>query len=130
MQAKKFYELAHRVLVFMLVISIILIPLKYIKYIAWIPLAVVIHWIIFNGCILDTLHYDNANVGTALTDNVTPTLELFSKTLASYIYKNYLQNTNRLIFIASSYMILLTTIACYRVIFNIDILNYFNLLKI
>ena len=130
MQAKKFYELAHRVLVYMLVISIILIPLKYIKYIAWIPLAVVIHWLIFNGCILDTLHHDNANVGTTKTDNITPTLELFSKTLASYVYKNYLQNTNRLIFIASSYMILLTTIACYRVIFNIDILNYFNLLRI
>ena len=130
MQAKKFYELAHGILVFMLVISIILIPLKYIKYIAWIPLAVVISWIIFNGCILDTLHHDNANVGTAKTDNVTPTLELFSKTLANYINKNYLQNTNRLIFLTSFFFILLTTIACYRVIFNIDILNYFKLLKI
>jgi len=130
MQAKKFFELLHGVLVYMLGISIILIPLKYIKYIAWIPLAVVIHWLIFNGCILDTLHHDNANVGTALTDNITPTLELFSKTLASYINKNYLQNTNRLIFITSYFFILLTTIACYRVIYNIDILNYFNLLKI
>ena len=130
MQAKKFFKLAHGILFYMLVISIILIPLIYIKYIAWIPLAVVISWIIFNGCILDTLHYDNANVGTALIDNVTPTLELFSKTLASYVYKNYLQNTKRFIFISSSYMIVLTTIACYRVIFNIDILNYFNLLKI
>ena len=130
MQAKKFYELAHRLLVFMLAISIILIPLKYIKYIAWIPLAVVIQWIIFNGCILETLYHDNANVGTVKIDNITPTLELFSKTLASYINENYLQNTNRLIFIASFFFILLTTIACYRVIFNIDILNYFNLLKI
>ena len=130
MQAKKFFELLHGVLVYMLVISIILIPLKYIKYIAWIPLAVVIHWIIFNGCILDTLHHDNANVGTALADNITPTLELFSKTLASYINENYLQNTNRLAYISSFLFILPTTIACYRVIFNIDILNYFNLLKI
>ena len=130
MQAKKFYELVHLVLVYTLAISIILIPLKYIKYIAWIPLAVVIQWIIFNGCILDTLHHDNANVGTALTDNITPNLELFSKTLASYINENYLQNTSRLAYISSFLFILPTTIACYRVIFNIDILNYFNLLKI
>ena len=130
MQAKKFYELVHLVLVYTLAISIILIPLKYIKYIAWIPLAVSIHWIIFNGCILDTLHHDNANVGTAQTDNFISMLELFSKPLACYINENYLQNTNRLIFISSTLFILLTTIACYRVIFNIDILNYFNLLRI
>ena len=130
MQTEKFFELAHHLLTFTLIFSFILIPLKYIKYIAWIPLAVAVHWVIFNGCILDTLHHDNANVGTALTDNITPTLELFSKTLACYINKNYLQNTSRLAYISSFYFILLTTIACYRVIFNIDILNYFNLLKI
>ena len=130
MQAKKFFELLHGVLVITIVISIILIPLKYIKYIAWIPLAVVIHWIIFNGCILDTLHHDNANVGTAQTDNFISMLKLFSKTLACYINENYLQNTNRSSYIASTLFILLTTIACYRVIFNIDILNYFNLLRI
>ena len=130
MQAKKCFELAHHSLTSSLVISIILIPLKYIKYIAWIPLAVVVSWIICNGCILDTLHHDNANVGIALTDNFTPILELFSKPLASYINEKYLQNTNRSSYITVTFFILLTTIACYRVIFNIDILNYFNLLRI
>ena len=130
MQTKKFFELAHHLLTFTLIFSFILIPLKYIKYIAWIPLAVAVHWVIFNGCILDTLHNDNANVGTTLTDNFTSILELFNKPLATYIYKNYLQNTIRTAFISSLTLILLTTIAYYRVIFNIDILNYFNLLKI
>ena len=124
MQAKKFFELAHRVLVFIIVVLLILIPLKYIKYIAWIPLVVSISWIICNGCILDTLHHDNANVGTVLTDNVTPILELFSKPLASYINEKYLQNTNRSSYITVTFFILLTTIACYRLIFNIDIIKY------
>ena len=130
MQAKIFFEFAHRVFLFTVVITFILIPSKYIKYIAWIPLAVGISWIICNGCILDILHIDNANVGTAYTDNVTPTLELFSKPLARYINENFLQNTNRCSYISTTLFILLATIACYRVIFNIDILNYFNLLKI
>ena len=124
MQAKKFFELAHRVLAFIIVVLLILIPLKYIKYIAWIPLVVSISWIICNGCILDTLHHDNANVGTVLTDNVTPILELFSKPLASYINEKYLQNTNRSSYITVTFFILLTTIACYRLIFNIDIIKY------
>ena len=130
MQAKKFFELAHHLLTFTLIFSFILIPLKYIKYIAWIPLAVVVHWVIFNGCILDILHHDNANVGTTLTDNFTSILELFNKPLASYINEKYLQNTNRTAYISAFTLVLLTTIACYRLIFNIDILNYFNLLKI
>ena len=52
------------------------------------------------------------------------------KTRSQQINENFLQNTNRCSYISTTLFILLATIACYRVIFNIDILNYFNLLKI
>jgi hypothetical protein len=104
-------------------IIFIILPLIYIKYIAWIPLAVAFNWIIFNGCIMDKLHHDNANIGIKLTDNVTPILKLFSKKLANYINKKYLQNTNRVAYISFFYWILLITIVCYRLIYNIDILK-------
>jgi hypothetical protein len=104
-------------------IIFILLPLIYIKYIAWIPLAVAFSWIICNGCIIDIFHHNKANTGIILTDNITPFLKLFSKKLANYINKNYLQNTNRINYIVFFNLVLLITILCYRLIFNIDIIK-------
>jgi hypothetical protein len=120
---KHFFEITHHVIILILPILFIILPLVYIKYVAWIPLAVAFSWIIFNGCIMDKLHHDNANIGIKLTDNVTPILKLFNKKLANYINKKYLQNTNRASYIMFFYFILIITIACYRLIYNIDFIN-------
>lgn len=120
---QKLFEITHHVMILILPIIFITIPLIYIKYIIWIPLAVAFSWIIFNGCIINTLHHKNANINTNQSDNITPILKLFSKTLANYINKKYLQNTNRTIYIMFFYFTLLTTIPSYRLIYNIDILK-------
>jgi hypothetical protein len=120
---QKLFEVAHHVMILILPIIFITIPLIYIKYIIWIPLAVAFSWIIFNGCIINTLHHKNANINTNQSDNITPILKLFSKTLANYINKKYLQNTNRTTYIMFFYFTLLTTIPSYRLIYNIDILK-------
>ena len=117
MLAKKLFQKLHYLLVFILLIIFLLLPLKYIKYIAWIPIAVVIQWLILNGCILDKFHNKDR------TGNCASCLKLFNKNLGNYITKNYFENTNRPLyvtfFIFSSYL----TIAIYRLIFNIDFLN-------
>jgi hypothetical protein len=123
MLTKKFFQIVHYLMILILPLIYILIPLIYIKYITWIPLAIAFSWIIFNGCIINTLHDNKANINTNQTDNITPLLKLFSKTLANYINKKYLQNTNRITYISSVYFILLVTIICYRLIYNIDILK-------
>jgi hypothetical protein len=120
---QELFEIAHYLMILILPIIFITLPLIYIKYIIWIPLAVVFSWIIFNGCIIDTLHHKNANINTNQSDNITPILKLFSKTLTNYINKKYLQNTNRIIYITFFYFTLLTTIPSYRLIYNIDILK-------
>ena len=120
---QKLFEITHHVMILILPIIFITIPLIYIKYIIWIPLAVAFSWIIFNGCIINTLHHKNANINTNQSDNITPILKLFSKTLANYINKKYLQNTNRITYIMFFYFILLITIACYRLIYNINVIN-------
>lgn len=120
---QKLFEITHHVMILILPIIFITIPLIYIKYIIWIPLAVAFSWIIFNGCIINTLHHKNANINTNQSDNITPILKLFSKTLANYINKKYLQNTNRSTYIMFFYFTLLTTIPSYRLIYNIDILK-------
>jgi hypothetical protein len=123
MLTKKYFEIVHHLMIIIVPIIFIILPLIYIKYIAWIPLALVITWVIFNGCIINTLHDNKANINTNQTDNVTPILKLFSKTLANYINKKYLQNTNRITYISSVYFILLVTIVCYRLIYNIDFIK-------
>jgi hypothetical protein len=123
MLTKKYFEIVHHLMIIIVPILFIILPLIYIKYIAWIPLALVITWVIFNGCIIDKLHHNKANIDTTLTDNITPLLKLFSKTLANYINKKYLQNTNRPTYIIFSYFILLVTIVCYRLIYNIDFIK-------
>jgi hypothetical protein len=123
MLTKKFFQIVHYLMILILPLIYILIPLIYIKYIAWIPLAVAFSWIIYNGCIINTLHHNKANTDTTLTDNITPLLKLFSKKLANYINKKYLQNTNRITYIVFSYFVLLVTIVSYRLIYNIDILK-------
>ena len=123
MLAKKYFELLHYLLILILPIIFTLLPLIYIKYIAWIPIVVAFSWVIFNGCLINTLHDNKANINTNQTDNVTPILKLFSKTLANYINKKYLQNTNRVTYIVFFYFILLITIVSYRLIYNIDILK-------
>jgi hypothetical protein len=120
---KHFFEITHHVIILILPIIFITLPLVYIKYITWIPLAVAFSWIIFNGCIINTLHHNKANINTNQTDNITPILKLFSKKLANYINKKYLQNTNRITYIMFFYFILLITIACYRLIYNINVIN-------
>jgi hypothetical protein len=123
MLTKKFFQIVHYLMILILPLIYILIPLIYIKYIAWIPLTIVITWVIFNGCVIDKLHHNKANTDTTLTDNITPLLKLFSKKLANYINKKYLQNTNRPTYIIFSYFVLLVTIVSYRLIYNIDILK-------
>jgi hypothetical protein len=124
MSVKNFFAIVHflGIIVALLLISIFL-PLLYIKYIAWIPLAIVFSWVIFNGCIIDKLHHDNANIGTNMSDNLTPLLKLFSNTFANYIFEKYLKNTNRLIFITSFYFTFIVTLMCYRLIYNIDFIK-------
>ena len=123
MLTKKLFQIVHYLATIIAPIIFILLPLIYIKYIAWMPLAVAFSWIICNGCMLDNLHHNEANTGISLTDNITPFLKLFSKKLANYINKNYLQNTNRITYIVFFNLVLLITILCYRLIFNIDILK-------
>ena len=114
MLTKKQFELLHILMVFTLLVTFILLPLNYIKYIAWIPLVTVLTWIIFNGCILDKLHHTDANCGITLTDNITPILKLFNENMANYINKKYLENTNRPTYITFFFYTLLTTIISYR----------------
>jgi hypothetical protein len=120
---QELFEIAHYVMILILPIIFITLPLIYINYIIWIPLAVAFSWIIFNGCVVNTLHHKKANINTNQTDNVTPILKIFNTTIANYINKKYLQNTNRTTYIMFFYFILLTTILSYRLIYNIDILN-------
>ena len=120
---KRLFEITHHVIILILLIIFITVPLIYIKYITWIPLAVAFTWIIFNGYVINTLHHKKANINTNQTDNITPILKIFSKTIANYINKKYLQNTNRTTYIMFFYFILLTTILSYRLIYNIDILK-------
>ena len=123
MLTKTQFQILHNLITFSVLIMFILLPLNYIKYIAWIPLATVLNWIIFNGCILDKLHHTNANCDTALTDNITPILKLFNENMANYIHKKYLENTNRPTYITFFFFSLLTTIISYRLIYKIDILT-------
>jgi len=99
----------------------IVIPLKYIKYIGLFPLMVVTSWVIFDGCILNSLHDDTLN--SIVATKIILFLNLFSTNLAHYVNKKYIINTNRGIYLTFLYQILLTTILLYRVIFNIDILK-------
>jgi hypothetical protein len=120
---QELFEIAHYVMILILPIIFITLPLIYINYIIWIPLAVAFSWIIFNGCVINTLHHKKANINTNQTDNITPILKIFNTTIANYINKKYLQNTNRTTYIMFFYFILLTTILSYRLIYNIDILK-------
>jgi hypothetical protein len=123
MSKKNFFQIVHYLGITILGIISIVLPLIYIKYIAWIPLAVVFSWIIFNGRIIDNLYKGNINIGTKLTDDITPILELFNKTLANYIFEKYLKNTNRPAYISFSIIMLFMSIMCYRLIFNIDFIK-------
>jgi hypothetical protein len=123
MSKKKFIQVVHNLGITILGIISILLPLIYIKYIAWIPLVIVFSWIIFNGCIVDYLHHNNPNIDTKLTDNITPAFKFFIKRLPDYIKNYYLNNPNRHIFIIYFVQLLIITIICYRVIYNIDILK-------
>jgi hypothetical protein len=120
---QELFEIAHYVMILILPIIFITLPLIYINYIIWIPLAVAFSWIIFNGCVINTLHHKKANINTNQTDNITPILKIFNTKIANYINKKYLQNTNRTTYIMFFYFILLTTILSYRLIYNIDILK-------
>ena len=121
MLTKKQFEILHYLIIFTVLLTFILLPLKYIGYIAWIPLATVLYWIIYNGCVLDKQHHADANCGTTLTDNITPLLRLFNENMGNYIHKKYLENTNRPSYITFFIFTLFTTITSYRLIYNIDI---------
>lgn len=123
MLTEKLLGILHHLMIIIVLLIFIFLPLKYVKYIAWIPLVVAFSWIIFNGCIIDSLHHKKANCGATLTDNITPILELFNKTFANYICEKYLKNTNRPTYISFAYFILLETILCYRLIYNIDFIK-------
>ena len=116
MLGKKIFQKLHYLLVFLFFILSILLPLRYIKYVAWIPIAVVIQWIIYDGCILDNLHNKDP------TGNCASCIKLCNKKLADYIIKNYFKNTNRASYITFLIFISYTTIMVYRLIYNIDVL--------
>ena len=117
MLSKKLFQKLHYLLVFLLLIIYILLPLKYIKYIAWIPIVVVIQWIIFNGCILDKTHDKDPN------GNIVSCIKLFNENIGNYISEKYLQNTNRASYISFLIFTSYLTIMVYRFIYKIDILK-------
>ena len=119
-EANKLFFILHFLINFLLFLLLILSPLKYYKYIAWIFLAISLHWIIFNGCIFDYLHHNHCNNNNIPTNNVTPFLELFNKEFANYIDNNYFKNTMRPTYIIFFICILLLTIIIYRLIYNIE----------
>jgi hypothetical protein len=116
MLSKKLFQKLHYLLIFLLLIAFILVPLEYIKYIAWIPIAVVIQWIIYDGCILDKLHNKES------TGNCASCLKLCNKKLGDHINKKYFKNTNRAGYITFLIFISYTTIVVYRLIYKIDVL--------
>jgi hypothetical protein len=87
MLTKKFFQIVHYFTGIISLIIFILVPLIYIKYIALLPLIVAFSWIIFNGCIIDKLHHDNANRNATLTDNVTLFLNYLTKHLQNIYTK-------------------------------------------
>jgi hypothetical protein len=116
MLSKKLFQKLHYLLVFLFFIISILLPLRYIKYIAWIPILIVIHWIIYNGCILDKLHERNPN------GNCASCIKIFNEKIANYITKKYLQNTDRPLYITFLIFTSYLTIMVYRLIYKIDVL--------
>lgn len=117
MLSNKLFQKLHYLIVFILLLTFLFLPLKYIKYIAWIPIAVVIQWLIFDGCVFDNLHKKDS------AGNCATCLKLFNTKIANYIITNYFKNTNRGGYIAYLIFMSYSTIAVYRVIFNIDFLN-------
>ena len=117
MLPNKLFQKLHYLIVFILLLTFLFLPLKYIKYIAWIPIAVVIQWLILNGCILDNFHNKDR------TGNCASCLKLFNKNLGDYITKNYFENTNRPLYVTFLIFMSYSTIAVYRLIFNIDFLK-------
>jgi hypothetical protein len=117
MLSNTLFQKLHYFIVFILFILFVFLPLKYIKYIAWIPFAVAFQWIVFDGCVLDNLHNKDRD------GNCASCLKLFNTKLADYIIRKFFKNTNRgdnfgyLIFMTFS------TIAIYRLIFNIDFIK-------
>jgi len=116
---KKFLILHILICIFIFLV-LIFSPLKYYKYIAWILLAISFHWIIFNGCVLDKLHYKTCNNSNIPTNNITPILKLLNNNFANYIDEIYLKNTMRPTYIIFCIVILILTIMIYRLIYNID----------
>ena len=117
MLPNKLFQILHYLVVFTLFLMFLFLPLKYIKYIAWMPIAVVIQWLIFDGCVLDNLHKKDS------TGNCASCLKLFNTKIANYIITNYFKNTNRGRYLAYLIFMSFATIAIYRLIFNIDFLN-------
>ena len=87
MLSNKLFQKLHYFLVFILLIMFVFLPLKYIKYIAWIPIAVVIQWFIFDGCVLDNLHTSDRS------GNCASCLKLFNTKIANYIITKYQNNS-------------------------------------
>ena len=114
------YYILHTTFCIVLFLLLILSPLKYYKYIAWILLAISLHWIICNGCIIDTLHYNNCNNNSIPTNNITPILKLLNKSFGNYIDENYLKNTMRPTYIIFFICTLALTIMIYRLIYKIE----------
>ena len=117
MLPNKLFQKLHYFLVFILLIMFVFLPLKYIKYIAWMPIVVVIHWIIFNGCILDNTHDKDPN------GNVVSCIKLLNEKIGNYITEKYLQNTDRATYISFLIFTTYLTIMVYRFIYKIDILK-------
>jgi len=117
MLPNKLFQKLHYLIVFILLIMFVFLPLEYIKYIAWIPIAVSIQWFIFDGCLFDKLHTSDRS------GNCASCLKLFNTKIANYIITKYLRNTNRGRYTGYLIFMSFTTIAVYRLIFNIDFIK-------
>ena len=76
MLPNKLFQKLHYLIVFILLIMFVFLPLEYIKYIAWIPIAVSIQWFIFDGCLFDKLHTSDRS------GNCASCLKLFNTKIA------------------------------------------------
>ena len=115
------FAIFHFVICLLLLIVLVFSPVKYYKYLIPIPLIITLHWIIFNGCILDAYHHENIQSNIP-TDNITPYLKLINNYIGEYIYETFLKDTCRPTYIIFFIYTLIMTVMMYRLLYSIDLI--------